>query len=93
MKREEKIRKIEYSERFIKSLKKLPQKVIEKAYSKEKIFRENPFHPILNTHKLRGKEKECWAFWVDYRYRIKFIFLSENEVLFLDIGLHDIYKK
>jgi mRNA-degrading endonuclease YafQ of YafQ-DinJ toxin-antitoxin module len=91
MEEERKIR-IEYSEKFLKSLKRLPKKLIEKAYEKEKIFRENPFHPLLRTHKLHGKDKDCWAFWVDYKYRIKFIFLSENKVLFLDIGPHNIYK-
>lgn len=78
--------------RFDKSYKKLPKEVKEKAKIKEKIFRKDPFDPRLKTHKLSGKEKECWAFWVDYRYRIKFIFLNGNEVLFLDIGTHDIYK-
>ena len=33
-----------------------------------------------------------WAFWINYSYRIKFIFSGEDEVLFLDIGPHDIYK-
>jgi len=59
---------------------------------KTKVFRENPFNSGLRTHSLSGKEKESWAFWVDYTYRIKFIFLSEEEILFLDIGTHDIYK-
>jgi mRNA-degrading endonuclease YafQ of YafQ-DinJ toxin-antitoxin module len=78
--------------RFEKSYKELPKTVKNRAKIKEKIFRENPFDPRLKTHKLSGKEKECWAFWVDYKYRIKFIFLSDKEVLFLDIGTHDIYK-
>ena len=47
---------------------------------------------IFRTHKLSGKEKEVWAFWVNFRYRIKFLFLNNGEVLFLDIGTHDIYK-
>jgi len=59
---------------------------------KECIFRKNPFDKRLKTHKLSGKEKEAWAFRVDYSYRIKFIFLTKNEVLFLDIGTHDFYK-
>jgi len=87
-----KIKSIEYSEKFLKSLEKLPEKIIEKAGIKEKIFRENPFDSRLRTHKLHGKEKEAWAFWIDYVYRIKFIFLSDEEVLFLDIGTHEIYK-
>jgi mRNA-degrading endonuclease YafQ of YafQ-DinJ toxin-antitoxin module len=69
-----------------------PQKFKKKAISRIRLFKENPFDPRLRTHPLSGKEKECWAFWIDYRYRIKFIFLNGNEVLFLDIGTHDIYK-
>ncbi|MFH1968089.1 MAG: type II toxin-antitoxin system mRNA interferase toxin, RelE/StbE family [bacterium] len=88
----ERIKEIKYKRQFLKKLSKLPKEVIERAGEKEKIFKENPFHPILKTHKLHGKEKEAWAFWIDYSYRIKFIFLSDNKVLFLDIGTHDVYE-
>jgi len=87
-----KIKNIFTHPRFDKSYKKLPKRIKDKAKEKEKIFRENPFNPVLGTHKLLGKEKESWAFDIDYHYRIKFIFLSDEEVLFLDIGTHDIYK-
>jgi len=86
------IQEIKVSPLFEKHYKKLPKKIKEKAKEKEKIFRENPLHPLLRTHKLHGKDKDCWAFWIDYKFRIKFIFLSDNEVLFLDIGPHSIYK-
>lgn len=87
-----KIKGIFTSPEFDKSYKRLPSKVRKKAKRKEKIFRENPFDSRLKTHKLHGREKEVWAFWIDYVYRIKFIFLNDEEVLFLDIGTHDIYK-
>lgn len=86
------IRSIYTHARFDKNYQKLPKEIRDKARAKEKIFRENPFDSRLKTHKLHGKEKEAWAFWVDYRYRIKFIFLDDEEVLFLDIGPHKIYK-
>jgi mRNA-degrading endonuclease RelE of RelBE toxin-antitoxin system len=86
------IQEIKVSPLFEKRYKKLPKKIKDKAKEKEKIFRENPFHPLLRTHKLHGKDRDCWAFWIDYKFRIKFIFLSESEVLFLDIGPHNIYK-
>lgn len=89
---ERNIEKIEYSKKFLKSLSSLPAAIIEKSGEKEKIFRENPFYPTLKTHKLSGKEKESWAFWINYSYRIKFVFLSDKEVLFLDIGTHNIYN-
>ena len=87
-----KIERIEYSRKFLSSLKKLPKDIIEQAAMKEEIFRKNCFDYKLRTHKLHGKEKNHWAFWVDYKYRIKFIFLSGEEVLFLGIGTHKIYR-
>ena len=87
----EKIKNIDYSRKFLKSLEKLPKKIIELTKNKEKIFKQNPFDSQLKTHKLSGKEKVCWSFWIDYHYRIKFIFLSDEKVLFLDIGTHSIY--
>jgi len=87
-----KIKEIKISPRFEKHYKKFSKEVKEKAREKEKIFRENPFNPILKTHKLTGREKEAWAFWINYTYRIKFLFLNDEEVLFLDIGAHKIYK-
>ena len=64
----------------------------EEAKKKEAAFRENPFDPMLRTHKLHSKDKEAYAFWVSHSYRIKFIFLDEESVLFLDVGTHDIYS-
>ena len=84
---------IKISSKFEKSYPRLPEKIKKKAKEKEFIFRNNPFDVRLKTHKLSGIDKECWAFWIDDSYRIKFIFLSKREVLFLDIVTHDIYKK
>jgi len=83
---------IKISPKFEKNYRRLPENIKEKAKEKEHIFRQEPFNPRLKTHKLSGKDKECWAFWVDDSYRIKFIFLSNREVLFLNIGRHNIYK-
>jgi mRNA-degrading endonuclease YafQ of YafQ-DinJ toxin-antitoxin module len=87
-----KITSIKISSQYKKSFRKFPFRIGEKAIFKIKVFKENSFDPRLKTHSLSGKEKECWAFWVDYHYRIKFIFLSDEEVLFLDIGTHEIYR-
>lgn len=85
-------KEIKYSVKFLKHLSKIPKEIINQAKEREKIFRDNPFNPILKTHKLSGKEKECWAFWINYSYRIKFVFINSEEILFLDIGTHEIYK-
>ena len=87
-----KITSIKVSSCYKKSFKKLLFRIQRKAILKIKISKENPFDPRLKTHSLSGKNKECWAFWIDYYYRVKFIFLSNEKVLFLDIGTHEIYK-
>jgi addiction module RelE/StbE family toxin len=86
-----KIKEIKISPCFEKHYKKLPVNIKKIAKQKEKIFRFNPFDARLRTHKLFGKYKDCWAFDINRVYRIKFIFLNDEEVLFLDVGTHKIY--
>lgn len=82
---------IYYHPQFRKSFLRLPKDIREKAKERVKIFRENPFHPSLDTHKLHGKLERQWSFSIKGQYRILFIF-DNTEVTFLDIGPHDIYK-
>ena len=86
------IKTVQVTSLFDKHYRKLPKRVKEEAKKKEHTFRDNPFDPTLRTHKLHGKEKDAFAFWINYSYRTKFIFLDEETVLFLDIGTHDIYS-
>ncbi|OGG40497.1 hypothetical protein A2118_03860 [Candidatus Kaiserbacteria bacterium GWA2_50_9] len=81
-----------YSRKFLKNASRLPKKLIALAEEKEALFRTDPYHSSLRTHQLHGKERGNLAFWINYHYRIKFIFLSDNRVLFLDIGPHDLYE-
>ena len=83
---------ISRSSHFIRSLKRLPLELQAETVEREKIFGTDCFDPKLKTHKLSGKLKNQWSFSVNYQYRILFEFLSKNEVLFIDIGDHDIYK-
>lgn len=74
---------------FERRYKKLPQVIKEKAKKQEKLFVADPFDSRLVTHKLHGKDQGKWAYSVDYDYRIKFNFVSDNTVLYVDIGTHD----
>jgi proteic killer suppression protein len=56
------------------------------------MFRENPFHPSLRTHKLKGKYKNFYSYSVTRDYRVLFRFLNGDKVIFYDIGTHEIYK-
>jgi len=83
---------VSYSRKFLKNASRLSKKLIALAEEKEILFREDPHHPSLHTHQLHGKERGISAFWVNYHYRIKFLFLSESHALFLDVGPHDFYE-
>ena len=67
------------------------QKLVDRRVS---LFRRSPFDPRLDAHRLHGKLKNQWSFSVDARNRILFEFLDKkNEnVVFLDVGDHSIYK-
>lgn len=84
---------IRYTPEFVKRYNKLSVSVQKKAEQKEKIFRANPFHPSLNTEKLKPKEKEYWSLRIDLDYRIIFRFLTNNKIVFVTCGHHNwIYK-
>jgi len=80
--------------KFKKAYKRLPKQIKKKAKEREGIFRENPFDSQLETHRLRGKYKDYWAFSVDKFYRIMFQFLdaAKTKAAFINIGTHEIYK-
>jgi len=87
-----KINSTEYSNKFLKQVSRLPAKILQQAKIKEAMFRFDAYAPALKTHKLSGKDENCWAFWINYSYRIKFLFLVKNKILFLKIGKHGIYE-
>ena len=81
-----------WDQKFKKSLKKRLGKsdeLTDKFKSKIKLFEEDPFNPILRTHKLSGILKDYWAFSIDYNLRVIFKFIDSNTALLIDIGTHD----
>ena len=54
------------------------------------IFKEDAFDKRLKTHHLKGNLKEYYAFSIAYSQRIVFRLLDDEEILFIEIGSHDI---
>ncbi|KPJ56278.1 hypothetical protein AMJ49_05285 [Parcubacteria bacterium DG_74_2] len=81
------------TEEFETNYKKLPLKIKKKAERKEKLFQNNPFHPLLHTEKLEPKSKEVWSFRIDREYRVLFRFINSDKILLLTVGHHNwIYR-
>jgi addiction module RelE/StbE family toxin len=81
---------------FSSSFKRAYKKRLKKQPDLEVLFRqrltlyvENCFHPRLKTHKLSGRLETYWSFSLAYDLRVIFQFISDDEVIFLDIGTHD----
>lgn len=86
------VKEIYYSSQFKKNFKKVPKRIQKEAAKKEKLFRQDPFHPSLKTHSLKGKFKNYYSFSITYSYRILFELKSKETVGFVNIGTHSIYR-
>ncbi|MDP3995346.1 MAG: hypothetical protein U1C18_02015 [Patescibacteria group bacterium] len=73
----------------MRSAKKLPNHIQAKLDARESIFKDNAFDARLETHKLHGKDREAWAYSIDYSYRVKFLFNDDGSVLYIKAGTHD----
>ena len=81
-----------YSNSFKQRFLKLAKNIADIAIEKEKIFRENPFHPSLRLHELKGNINGLWSISVNLKYRIIFKYMKNGDILFISIGKHDIYR-
>jgi len=83
--------KTEYTARFARAYSKLPAEIKQLMEKKEKIFREDPFHPGLKTHKLHGKLAGLYALSLNHKYRIIFELIGRETICCHAIGGHEIY--
>ena len=83
---------IVYSPFFVRKFSKLENSLQAEVIQKINLFRDRNNHKTLDVHKLHGKFREYFGFSVNYTYRIVFRYVSKKEVLFTDIGGHEIYN-
>ena len=86
---QKRITKIKYSPQFLRSFKKLPYRIQKKLEERELIFKNDAFDARLDTHKLHGKDRDAWAYSIDWSYRVKFLFNDDRSVLYIKVGAHD----
>lgn len=87
------ISRVFYSSTFEKNFKRLPGRLQKLAKKKDELFRQDAFHPSLETHKLGGGLEDDWAYSINRDYRVHFYFIDNHSVMYLNIGTHEIYKK
>ncbi|MEK6732611.1 MAG: type II toxin-antitoxin system mRNA interferase toxin, RelE/StbE family [Candidatus Omnitrophota bacterium] len=83
---------VHYTPHFLRSFQKLPAGIQALARLKDELFCGDSFDPRLHTHKLKGELSGFWSYSVNYAYRVLFRFLRDEEVIYYDIGTHEIYR-
>jgi addiction module RelE/StbE family toxin len=78
---------VAYSKAFIKQAKKLSPELRQKLQDKIAIFRDNPLHPSLRNHALKGRYKEYRS--IDITGDVRALYLQQDkEVIFDAVGTH-----
>lgn len=78
---------ISYSKNFLKQAKKLSPELRKKLLERMVLFSENPLHPSLRNHPLKGKYKEYRS--IDVTSDMRALYLQkEHEAIFDAVGTH-----
>jgi addiction module RelE/StbE family toxin len=79
-----------FEQRYFKFSHKFQTKIDERI----KLFTDEPFHPLLNNHALRGKYDGCRSINITGDYRAIYRLLDNDTVYFIEINNHsNLYKK
>jgi mRNA-degrading endonuclease YafQ of YafQ-DinJ toxin-antitoxin module len=84
---------LEYAPKFLRQIYKLELNIREEALEKISLFRDTKNHRSLNVHKLHGRYKGRYAFYITSKIRILFKYHNPKFASFLAIDDHDIYKR
>lgn len=87
-----KITDIHYSKDFQEQFKKLAEELKLLTLKKIEIFRENPLHPSLHLHMLKGKLINLWSVSITAKHRLIFKRQKNGDIILISVGKHDIYK-
>jgi len=87
---------IEFTDSFKKRIKKLSQKNpdLKAALIKQlELFKDNPLHPSLHLHRLKGTRSEQLAIWIKGDLRALSIKSKtvKDTYIFFDLITHDEY--
>lgn len=80
---------IEYSTRFIRTIRKIEPNLREEILEKVELLKDSRNHPRLKVHKLSRKLKGIWSFSVNYRIRITFAKPTTKVLILETVSTHD----
>lgn len=85
--------KIIYASDFLKSAKKLPQKIQDRLASKLELLGKNPFHQLLHSKSLSGQLAGFYSSRITRDWRVIFCFVGPEIIKVIEVAHRkDIYK-
>ena len=79
--------------KYVNEIRKKNPQLLKKINKQLRLFKENPKHPSLRTHKLQGELSNSWSITIERNIRMIYYF-PNNRIVFFVIGTHDeVYKK
>ena len=82
------MKEVVYNKNFVRQYIKLPGRIQKKFDKRIDIFKENPYHPLLRVHKLKGDTEPFESMNVTGDYRALFVWETKERVRFHQIGTH-----
>ena len=79
--------KISYSKSFLKHARKLSPELRAKLLDRIATFSDNPLHPSLRNHALKGRYKQYRSIDITGDYRALYL-QGEEEAIFDAVGTH-----
>lgn len=80
--------KIRFHKNFDKQYKKLNSERKKRVKQRLFLFLENPFHPLLGNHPLKGKYNGYRSINITGDLRAIYKFINEQECIFVTINTH-----
>ena len=77
------------SSHFEKRAKRLSSEEMSALDERTVWFAANSGDPRLKVHALSGKLKGYFSFSITHKKRVKFRFVNEGAVIFVDVGPHE----
>ena len=79
---------IQYLATFKKQFKKLPQKLQDQFAERLRLFLEDPTHPRLRVHPLKGTYAGYWSMNISGDLRALYLRRDDGFIVFALIGTH-----
>jgi len=84
---------VEFHRKFIKRYAKIPVFIRAKCEERLRLFEQEPFHPLLDNHALKGDRFGQWSINITGDWRALYEFLDSETIIFVEIDTRsNLYK-